>query len=424
MGGRDRSPSMGGRDLAGSPTLSFPAKREATDRPCASAEMVHAVASGDHGKVYKLFREGSSPHAIDPNGDTLLSRALQNGHAMTALIIVKAGADPTDDGVPKTDDQKSGGGRNTFKGISGLSDLTGKLSAGRAGLMKVIVQQGSKTVVKRSGYNLELLLRCFEHAENENAGKQLVVDALSRSNNPVLLALILARAFETYAIKQPAKATVLRAHSALCTRVAVGLVEHMSLKETIVALQHKDPEHNRMTPMDVALAGNNYEFVRQPHCQNFLHFLWTNVGGKDDSGSFDSEDATIMDKTREALSLLQRVLLKPRQFFLSPLGFHATEKMAYLTLLSVHMYVCAHTNAGPGAQSEGADSRTPVAEYTLMTLVLSFLIYEFQERSRAGSAQYWSFWWNKVDVVLFSLLITREVGVRARSLSSSASWMP
>ena len=42
-----------------------------------------------------------------------------------------------------------------------------------------------------------------------------------------------------------------------------------------------------------------------------------------------------------------------------------------------------------------------------MTLVLSFLIYEFQERSRAGSAQYWSFWWNKVDVVLFSLLITR-----------------
>ena len=70
---------------------------------------------------------------------------------------------------------------------------------------------------------------------------------------------------------------------------------------------------------------------------------------------------TIMDKTR-GLSLLQRVLLKPRQFFLSPLGFHATEKMAYLTLLSVHMHVCAHTNAGPGAQSEGADSRTPVAE--------------------------------------------------------------
>ncbi len=383
--------------------------------------MVSAVANGDQGKVYKLFREGASPLAVDPNGEPLLSRALQNGHAMTALIIVKAGGDPTDDGVPKTTDEPKAGTSMTSRK---LNELSGKLSAGRAGLMKVIVQQGSRTVVKRSGYDLELLLRCFEHAESENAGKQLVIDALSRSNNPILLALILARAFETYAIKQPAKATVLRAHSALCTRVAVGLVEHMSLKETIVALQHKDPEHNRMTPMDVALAGNNYEFVRQPHCQNFLHFLWTNVGGKDDSGSFDSEDATIMDKTREALSLLQRVLLKPRQFFLSPLGFHATEKMAYLTLLSVHMYVCAHTNAGPGAQSEGADSRTPVAEYTLMTLVLSFLIYEFQERSRAGSAQYWSFWWNKVDVVLFSLLITREVGARARSLSSSASWMP
>ena len=85
--------------------------------------MVSAVANGDQGKVYKLFREGASPLAVDPNGEPLLSRALQNGHAMTALIIVKAGGDPTDDGVPKTTDEPKAAAVGAAAGASGVASL-------------------------------------------------------------------------------------------------------------------------------------------------------------------------------------------------------------------------------------------------------------------------------------------------------------
>ena len=148
---------------------------------------------------------------------------------MTALIIVKAGGDPTDDGVPKTTDEPKAGTSTTSRKLNDIR----KLSAGRAGLMKVIVQQGSRTAVKRSGYDLELLLRCFEHAESENVGKQLVIDALSRSNNPILLAPFSPlRDLRDQAAGQ----SHCLARALAPTRVAVGLVEHMSLKETIVAL--------------------------------------------------------------------------------------------------------------------------------------------------------------------------------------------
>lgn len=216
------------------------------------------------------------------------SRVAQAGQDATAIELLRAGADPTADaaeltlpharkrlnrksssmmaGVPE--ETKSPGGSGSSRAIGTKSDADDSDNGFSSPEGSKNRQLGAKPAdAERFGLDHRLLFRCLEMTESADAGRALVVEALTLEPNALCLALILSSVYTKLSEKDPSRELVLERNARFCTHVAAGLLRKFSWTESVIVLGKKDSHMRGLSPIDVALGARNFEFVKEKTCQ-------------------------------------------------------------------------------------------------------------------------------------------------------------